>query len=34
MEINQPEEKRRLTRRQTASLILGGVGFILLLQVF
>lgn len=31
MEINQPEEKRRLTRRQTASLILAGVGLILLI---
>ena len=30
MEINQPEEKRRLTRRQAMSLILAGLGLILL----
>ena len=30
MEINQPEEKRRLTRRQAISLILAGLGLILL----
>ena len=30
MEINQPEEKRRLTRRQAISLILAGLGVILL----
>ena len=30
MEINQPEEKRRLTRRQVISLILAGLGLILL----
>ena len=30
MEINRPEEKRRLTRRQAISLILAGLGLILL----
>ena len=30
MEITQPEEKRRLTRRQAISLILAGLGLILL----
>ena len=30
MEINQPEEKRRLTRRQEISLIIAGLGLILL----
>lgn len=34
MEITQPEEKRRLTRRQAISLILAGLGLILLVTGF